>query len=157
MISAKAACLSQRQRRLLVLTEYAGLSAFPLASLLAESAWWMMLALVGIVASVFIHDRLLARFTQNIANKVDAALDERQAAIRNDAHRTAYRVLGSVVVVALVVLQMLTTGPLSERPWAPQISTREIVAPVCTTILWIYITLPTAVIAWREPDPEPDE
>ncbi len=101
---------------MLVLTEYAGLSAFPLASLLTESAWWMLLALVGIVAATLIHDRLLVRFTQNIANKVDAALDERQTAIRNDAHRTAYQVLGSVVIVALVMLQMLTTGPLSERP-----------------------------------------
>jgi len=142
---------------MLVLAEYAGLSAFPLASLLTKSAWWMLLALVGIVAAVLIHDRLLLRFTQKIAHKVDAALDERQTAIRNDAHRTAYQVLGSVVIVALVVLQILTTGPLSERPWASQISLREIVAPVCTTILWLYITLPTAVIAWREPDTEPDE
>lgn len=157
MIGAKARRLSQRQRRMFVLAEYTGLSSYPVASMLAGSAWWLLIALVGLVAAVLIHHRLLLRCTQKIANKVDAALDERQTAVRNEAHRTAYQILGSMILVALVSLQILTTGLLSERPWTPQISIREIVAPIVTTMVWLYVTLPTAVIAWREPDPAADE
>ena len=64
MIRAKARHLSRRQRRVLELVEYAALSAFPMVSLLTESAWWMLPAIVGIVAVVLIHDGLLLRFTQ---------------------------------------------------------------------------------------------
>jgi hypothetical protein len=35
-----------------------------MVSLLTESAWWMLPAIVGIVAVVLIHDGLLLRFTQ---------------------------------------------------------------------------------------------
>lgn len=134
MIGAKARNLSQRQRRMLVLVEYAGLSAFPMASLLTESAWWMLLALVGIVATVLIHARLLLRSTQKIANKQATELDERQTAVRDNAHRTAYQILGTVIIVTLALLQMSTTGPLGFRPWTSQLSIRSIVLPVTTTI-----------------------
>lgn len=157
MISARAKNLSQRQRRLLVLAEYAGLFSFPVASILVGSAWWLLLALVGVVAAVFIHGRMLIPSTQKIAKKQDADLDERQTAVRDSAHRTAYQILGTVIIVGLVFLQTLTTGLLSERPWTPQISIREVVAPIVTTMVWLYVTLPTAVIAWREPDPAADE
>ena len=116
-----------------------------------------MLALVGIVATVLIHSQLLVRFTQKIANKEDAELDERQTAVRDNAHRTAYQILGSAIIVGLVLLQMLTTGPMGFRSWTPQLSIRSIVAPVLTTILWMYVSLPTAATARAEPDPEPDE
>lgn len=142
---------------MLVFVEYAGLSAFPMASLLTESAWWMLLALIGIFAAVLIHDRLLLRFTQKIANKQDTELDERQTAVRDNAHRTAYQILGTVIIVTLALLQMLTTGPLGDRPWTPEISIRGVAAPALSTLVWLYITLPTAVIAWTEPDADPEE
>ena len=157
MIGAKARHLSQRQRRVLVLAEYAGLFFYLTVSVFMDDAWWLWLALGGIVATVLIHSRLLVRFTQKIANKEDAELDERQTAVRDNAHHTAYQILGSAIIVGLVLLQMLTTGPLDIRPWTPQLSIRSIVAPVFTTILWMYVSLPTAVIAWVQPDPDPDE
>lgn len=157
MIGAKARQLSQRQRRVLVLAEYAGLLSYLAASILAGSAWWLVLTLVGVVATVLIHSQLLVRFTQKIADKEDSELDERQTAVRDNAHRTAYQILGSAIIVGLVLLHMLTTGPLGFRPWTPQLSIRSIVLPVTTTIVWMYVSLPTAVIAWREPDPETDE
>ncbi len=157
MIVAKARRLSQRERRVLVLAEYAAIFSYPVVAILRGSAWWLLIAVVGIVATVLIHERLLLPSTQKIANKADADLDERQTAVRDDAHRTAYQVLGSVILVALVLLQMLTTGPLSDRPWTPQISVRELVSSVTPTAIWLYVSLPTAVIAWAEPDPDPDE
>lgn len=157
MIGAKARGLSQRQRRVLVLAQYAGLFSYLTVTVFMDDAWWLVLALVGVVATVLIHSKLLVRFTQKIADKEDSELDERQTAVRDNAHRTAYQILGSAIIVGLVLLQMSTTGPLSFRPWTPQLSIRSIVLPVTTTILWMYVTLPTAVIAWAEPDPDPDE
>ena len=112
MISAKARGLSQRQRRVLVLAEYAGLISYLTVSVFMDDAWWLLLALVGVIAMVLIHSQLLVRFTQKIANKEDAELDERQTAVRDNAHRTAYQILGSAIIVGLVLLQMFTTGPL---------------------------------------------
>lgn len=157
MIGARARSLSRTQRRMLVLAEYASIFTFPMVSILSKSAWWMLLALFGVVATVLVHNWLLLPSTQKIANKEEAELDERQTAVRNHAHRTAYQILGTGVMVGLVLLQMLTTGPLSERPWTPHISIRGVVVPVLTTAMWLYFTLPTAVIAWTEPDPDPDE
>ncbi len=99
MIGAKARGLSQRQRRVLVLAEYAGISCFPVVSSFTESAWWMLLGLLGAIATVLIHHQLLVPFTQKIANKTDADLDERQTAVRDSAHRTAYEILGAVIIV----------------------------------------------------------
>jgi hypothetical protein len=157
VIGARARRLSRRQRRLLVLAEYAGLFSVPMAFVLTENSWWSLLGLLGVLAAVLIHDRLLLRFTQKIANKADADLDERQTAVRDNAHRAAYQILGTSIIVVLALVQMMTTGPLADRPWTPQISVQSVVVPASTTFLWMYVTLPTAVIAWREPDPDPDE
>lgn len=157
MVGVRARQLRQRQRRVLVLTEYAGLFSYLTVTVFVDGAWWLLLALVGVVATVLIHSQLLVRLTQKIANKEAAELDEHQTAVRDNAHRTAYQILGSAIIVGLVLLHMLTTGPLGFRPWTPQFSIRSIVLPVLTTILWMYVTLPTAVIAWAEPDPDPDE
>jgi len=113
-------------------------------------------AVVGVIATVYIHSRLLVPFTQEIANKTDADLDERQTAVRNDAHRTAYQILGNVIMGALFLL-WVTTGPLGDTAWTPQFSNPNVMTPTLSTTLWIYLSLPTAVIAWREPDPDPDE
>ncbi len=154
MISARAKRLPQGQRRMLVLAEYAGIFALPVTSILAESAWWMLLALVGVIATVLIHRRLLVPFTQEIANKEDADLDERQTAVRDSAHRKAYEILGTLVLGVLFLLWVIVE-PLGDRPWTPQISIQDPTVVFVTT-LWVYITLPTAVIAWRESDPATD-
>jgi hypothetical protein len=143
----------------LVLTEYAGLFTYLTVTVFMDDTWWLLLAFVGVVAMVLVHShsQLLVRFTQKIADKENSELDERQTAVRDNAHRTAYQILGSTIIVGLVLLQMLTTGPLGFGPWTPQLSIRSIVLPVLTTILWMQVSLPTAAIAWTEPDPETDE
>ena len=115
----------------------------------------MSLALVGVIATVLIHGRLLVPFTQEIANKEDADLDERQTAVRDSAHRAAYQIMGTLILGVMFMLWVIIE-PLGDRPWTPQISIQDPTAIFVTT-LWLYITLPTAVIAWREPDPAPDE
>jgi hypothetical protein len=139
MVSVRARQLSQRQRRVLVLTEYAGLFTYLTVTVFMDDTWWLLLAFVGVVAMVLVHShsQLLVRFTQKIADKENSELDERQTAVRDNAHRTAYQILGSTIIVGLVLLQMLTTGPLGFGPWTPQLSIRSIVLPVLTTILWM--------------------
>jgi hypothetical protein len=157
MIGAKARNLSQRQRRMLVLVEYAGLSAYAVVWMLASatSPWWWTSVIFAFVVTVLIHSRLLVPFTQEIANKGDDDLDERQTAVRDNAHRTAYHILGTVVLGALFLLWVILE-PLGDRPWTPEISIENPTAVFVMT-LWVYITLPTAVIAWREPGTDPDE
>ena len=157
MVGVRARRHSQRQRRVLVLTEYAGLFSYLTVTVFMDDTWLLLLAFVGVVAMVLIHSQFFVQFTEKIADKENSELDERQTAVRDNAHRTAYQILGSAIIVGLVLLQMLTTGPLGFRPYAPQLSIRSIVLPVSTTILWMYVSLPTAVIAWTEPDPETDE
>ena len=151
----RARQLSQRQRRVLVLTEYAGLFSYLTVTVFMDDTWWLLLAFVGVVAMVLIHSQLLVRFTQKIADKEDSELDGRQTAVRDNAHRTAYHILGTVVLGALFLLWVILE-PLGDRPWTPEISIENPTAVFVMT-LWVYITLPTAVIAWREPGTDPDE
>lgn len=157
MIGEKARRFSRRQRRAVVLAEYAGIFSYPVVAISTVGAWWLLIALAGIVSTVLIHELLLLPSTQKIANKADTDLDERQTAVRDNAHRTAYQILGSVVLMTLFLLQMLTAGPLSESSWTPDVSARGLVEVVIPTAVWMYVTLPTAVIAWTEPDTELDE
>jgi hypothetical protein len=69
MIGVKARHLSRRQRRVLVLVEYAGLFSMPVAAILMGDSWWSLLSLLGLGAAVLIHRRLLVPFTQEIAAK----------------------------------------------------------------------------------------
>jgi hypothetical protein len=155
MIVAKASHLSRRQRRVLVLVEYAGLFSMPVAAILMGNSWWSLLSLLGLGAAMLVHRRLLVPFTQEIADKRDADLDERQTAVRDSAHRTAYQILGTLLLGALFLLWVMIE-PLGERPWMPKLSIQNPIVVYMTTF-WVYVTLPTSVIAWREPDPEPGD
>jgi uncharacterized membrane protein len=73
MVGVRARQLSQRQRRVLVLTEYAGLFSYLTVTVFMDDTWWLVLAFVGVVAMVLIHSQLLVRFTQKIANNWTSA------------------------------------------------------------------------------------
>jgi hypothetical protein len=55
-----------------------------------------------------------------------------------------------------LVLLWVMIEPLGERPWMPELSIQNPII-VYMTAFWVYVTLPTSVIAWREPDPEPGD
>lgn len=147
--------LGRGQRRFLVSMTYVCLVVYVGTFLTTESSPWFWFGLPAFVAAVAIYFWLLAPFTQRIADEKDTKLDERQMVVRNHAHRTAYRILGSLLIVALTYLH-LSVGVLDNRPWTLQISEDDI-TPIFTGALWLIITLPTAIIAWNEPDPIPDE
>ena len=147
--------LSRSQRRLLVTVAYLGLGTFIVESLMADSPWWLFVgSLLGFVATIAIHFWLLAPFTQRIADEKESKLDERQAAVRNRAHRTAYQILGSAILLVLLYTH-IRLSYFSDQLWVPEI-TADNVSTVLVGTMLLIITLPTAVIAWNELDSEPE-
>ena len=77
---------------------------------------------------------------------VDAELDERLVQIRNAAFRTAFRafagvaLIGWIVAIAAIQLQPNNEGFLNA--WL-----------IFFGVAMLATTLPTAIVAWREPDP----
>ena len=148
--------LGRGQRRLLVAAIYLGLVTYVVEALMAESTWWLsVVGFFGFFATIVIHFSLLLPFTQRIADEKESKLDERQAAVRNRAHRTAYQILGSVVMLALVYTS-ISLGYFSNQLWTPEI-TADNASTIAMGAVFFIITLPTAIIAWNEPDLEPEK
>jgi hypothetical protein len=77
----------------------------------------------------------------------DQVLDERQRAAKYRAYRTSYWVLAALAVAALTVSIVAAGSSVVVL----------IVLPLWIVFLWIAISLPFAIIAWSEPDPDNDE
>jgi uncharacterized membrane protein len=81
---------------------------------------------------------------------VDAELDERMVQIRNAAFRTAFRIfavvalIGWIVAMAAIQLQPNYEGSLNAYL-------------IFLGVALLASTLPTAIVAWREPDPAEPE
>ena len=93
---------------------------------------------------------LLGRATRRIASAPEYAVDERQEALRNRAHRIAYGLL-AVSVGATVLIADLASSD-SRRWLAGAIQG----GPVFAFLILLFF-LPTMVIAWLEPDRLADE
>lgn len=120
--------------------------------LIFDESAWLWLSVPGLLATVAIHSWLLAPFTQRIADKKEGDLDERQRMVRNRAYYSAYQVLGSVVLTALLYWHLDAQQFEGALP-SPDI-TGENATSLFVGILWLIITLPTSIIAWNEPDPD---
>ena len=79
--------------------------------------------------------------------------DERQRAIREHAQAVSYRILGPVVGV--VALYLLFARSVFDAAWLPSSSTEQVM--LLAGLALLFSTLPSAVIAWSEPDPVPDD
>jgi len=89
----------------------------------------------------------VVRVGRAIADDVDTQLDERQVALRNAASLDAFRVVATslllgIIWVALGVDKSLWWVPKTYNEW--------------NTVFWgaivMTLTLPSAFLAWREPD-----
>jgi hypothetical protein len=82
----------------------------------------------------------------SIANDPDSALDEREQHIRDRAYRPSYWAVSLILLIAVAYVQLASDFDW----WLPDS------AGAFTAMTWIAIfvtaTLPTAVIAWTEPD-----
>jgi hypothetical protein len=101
---------------------------------------------VLLVLLLLADNLVLRRATQRLAVAPEAALDEREVAVRNRAYRLAYRLLAVAFGIPLWLL-FLTAA--SDPSWIlDDVSNGGLVI----TSLELLFFLPTAIIAWIEPD-----
>jgi hypothetical protein len=141
-------------RRGVVLAMYAGFAVFLAIMYLGYSAtprwpWWLAVpAIVTFVATGYAFVRL-AMAPGYAADTLDRFLDERQRLVRDRAYRVAYYVVTGLMIL-LSVGVIYIAG--SEDTWS---AWRE-PALFLPWAAFIVGSLPTAIVAWAEPDP-PDE
>ncbi len=147
--------LSRGQRRALVVAMYLAFAAF-VAVLQAGSThqprWPTTLAVPAILLFIgfFACFARLLFAPGYVADTGDRALDERQRAVRNGAYRTSYLI---VVGLFLILSLILLVPTYTETQWI-QIRDLAVLLPWAAFILG---SLPTAVVAWNEPDSPRDE
>lgn len=147
--------LPRRVRRRFVVSYvfgYGGLVLFwVLASLLGNPWLFAPAALCGLIFLVSFARIFYGVQPWNVANRSDAEVDERQRAVREQAHYLAYHSWGAAFGLGLVYWYF--AGEFGG--WLPR-SYNERTA-VFWTLLLSLVSLPSAIIAWLEPDPVPDE
>ena len=149
--SRSAALLSRLNRRLLVLTCYAGYLLMTLAWTLLEQPWrWFAVIPLGMV-SILAMGLLMMPALLGVSDGADNLLDERQMQLRNEGYVWAYRLLGTAVILSALYLMMASGSSW----WLPR--TELALQAVFWGVWGLAITLPTAVIAWREPDSSKEE
>lgn len=87
---------------------------------------------------------------QHVADKGDDGLDERQRVVRDRAYRSACHVVTGALMSTLLYGQLASQFQL----WLPPAGVFQIGLPL---VFALTFTLPTAIVAWNEPDPEPEE
>lgn len=137
-------------RRALVLATYLGymvlVAMFWARSVRDLPNWFLLLILVPGFVTLLSFAGLYTS-TYSMADQPDKRLDERQRMVRDRAYRFAYHALAAVfLVAALYAYIALDSGSL----WFPRTSNQ------LNAFFWgamlLATTLPTAVIAWTEPD-----
>ena len=128
-------------RRALVAALVADCAGLLLATALQPAPWSAVLLLVLLV----LLDVALGRATQRLAAAPDQAVDERQEALRNRAHRLAYWMLAVFVGGTLVA----DVAAPQSRAWL------ENSVPLglgLLVFLQLLLVLPAMTLAWLEPD-----
>jgi hypothetical protein len=144
---------SRRFRRRLVVATYAGWLVIvvmaKLGSLASSGGFWPMWLVA--MASLTVQGTWLVRRTYiNAPQLKDAELDERLVQVKNQAFRTAYRVFAVVAIIGLVLTYYaLTTQPNYQGSFNSLV--------VLFGVGLLGGTLPTIILAWREPDPQTSE
>jgi hypothetical protein len=117
----------------------------------------LLLVLAVAFGGVFLHSLVrlgLGHKPWNITGKPDAELDERQVQLRNRVYYLAYGLLSIILGVGLFYWYIATDAARLEL-WLPRSSFEA--AAVFWGLLILLSSLPTAVLAWLEPDFLPEE
>ena len=113
-----------------------------------------------LIVALFVVFGMLRRGTRRLTALDHPTLDERDLAARDRAFRLAYPLLMVVVLVTLAAMifdsteirRLVEATPEVERyktaSYVEDLAIRDVL--VWVTLWWIY--LPTAILAWREPD-----
>lgn len=155
-VSVRIGRRSRRRRAVIAL--YVGYPAFVallwLGSQLrhADASTLALATILPLVASVAAMLTggyvLLSRTAINLPNILERMLDERQRLVRDGAYRVAFRIVSGVLLVAALYMFMaLSAG------W-PLPRSGEAGHAIFWAVFVVTTTLPTAIIAWTEPDRE---
>ncbi len=158
---------SQKRRRTVVLTLYILLtsligwhSIIYLTFKDSEeelSALTFLLTFGVIVIAIVVYGIIYSALrvsVQQIATK--GKLDERERTVRDNAYRLAYHIVTGILLWTLLYAQLASQF----QWWLPQPPERmlsPIIGLTLGLVLAVTSTLPTSIIAWNEPDPEPEE
>jgi hypothetical protein len=136
------------RRRLLVATYAAWIAVAVIVKLLSfvypRSSWliWVLLAANVIIQAFWVERRTIIS-TPALA---DAELDERLVQTRNAAFRTAFRPFALVALIGwLVSIEAMQAQPNDQGFLNAFL--------IFFGVALLASTLPTAIVAWREPDP----
>jgi len=105
----------------------------------------LVLLLAGIGAAGYGFISLMGRTFINAPNIRESALDERQRERRNDAIQRSFPVIG--IVSALCLLYAIVTDTM-----VPAWRNATVVEALFWGIFLLSVSLPSAIIAWTEPD-----
>jgi hypothetical protein len=146
---------SRSLRRKVVMAMYGSYLLIALGMQLSfqASGRWMtaglgVLAVVAVAAATVANGWLGRRTYVNAPQLADPELDERLVQIKNQAYRSGYKIIAPLVLVAAPVAYFL----LSIEPGGHGVSHAVLIYGFLALLV---TTLPTAIVAWREPDPLP--
>src|ERR1700674_5824238 len=111
------------------------------------TAGLVVLALVAVAAATLSNGWLGRRTYVNAPQLADRELDERLVLIKNRAYRTAYKIIAPLVIIAGPLAYVV----LSIEPGSHGVSHALL---IFGGLALVVTTLPTAIVAWREPGPE---
>jgi hypothetical protein len=150
-----ASPMRRSRRRVLVMATYVGFAAFMVTmygGYTAEPRWPSPLAVMAVLlfAATAVAFIRVVTAPGYAADTLDRALDERQRLVRDRAYRGAYYTL-TLLFGALSLAVMYTAG--NDSGW----SALRAYALFLPWLTFIPGSLPSAVVAWTEPDlPEDD-
>jgi|GEM_PF-1578739 len=107
--------------------------------------WAVVVAVLGL--GTVLSGFLVYAYRRRLAQSPDGDLDERQVAVRDRAYLESYRVFVAVVLVGLLVV-----GIGSDVVDRPLLVDFDVVQPVLWAGILYGMLLPSAVVAWGEPD-----
>jgi hypothetical protein len=143
----------QRTRRaLIVVLALVCLLLFLLPVLSDALPGWLVPTSILLVAALLVTNMLLRFTTHSLAIAPDAAIDERQSAVRNRAYRLSHKVLAVAFGIPLWLLFLHAgSGRSSLLAYAA-----ENFGLIVAYLELLFFT-PTVIIAWNEPDAVVDE
>jgi hypothetical protein len=144
---------SRRTRRRVVMAMYAAwlvIAAIVLVWSMNSRGWFWAMEVVMLATTLFqiVWFVWLGRTYVNAPRLADAELDERLLQVKNKAYRRAYLFLAPVTVAAWIL-------SLAALQLQPNDQGRIIATMLVIGMALVAGTLPTAIVAWQEPDPEP--
>ncbi len=147
--------MSRGRRRALVLVMQLGMVAYTLTfAFSGADSWWdvaLVLCLELVYTVIFFW---FLRPIMSEAVEQDRDLDERELWLRNAAHCRAYQILSSV-------LMAITAAPMAAFVYfgvdLPLPLTQWHFMALFFLFMNLSLSLPASVVAWTEPDPEPED